>query len=479
VSRGRAGLLALVTIGVLSFFGLTRLNPFADPFVLRADFETAANLGKRSPVRIAGIDVGKVVKVEPLPDGRARATMELQDRALPLHADTQLKVRPRIFFEGNFIVEVQPGTPSAPHLDDGDTLPARQTSALVSVADVLAALRSDTRTDLKTFVREYAVALRGGGAEGLRAALPPLGPALRDLSLTSDALLGRRPGVDLRRGLRGTQRTVAALDEDERALKSLVTSSSRAVGVLAEQDSALAASLPALRDLLRAGQPALGSVNAALPGVRSLAREALPGVRRAAPAVRAALPLVGQARALVRPNELRGTTRELRRRLPALVSLVSRTPPLLAEGRAAGRCTERVLVPFAQSDFPDPDFPANTGTVNQKLQRSFVGLAGESRTFDGNQSYFHSSFVPPPSTYRPAPPEDPKHNLPPRRPDVPCETQQPPNLSAPAINASPGGSGATPAARRRALLRARPLVRDWQRSLALRQRRALRREPGR
>ena len=107
--------------------------------------------------------------------------------------------------------------------------------------------------------------------------------------------------------------------------------------------------------------------------------------------------------------------------------------PLFGEGRAASRCTEKVLVPFVNSDFPDPDFPGNSGTVNQKLMRSFVGLSGESRSVDANQSYFHASLVPPGLQVRPAPPDTPA-NPPPHRPDVPCETQEPPNLDAPDAN---------------------------------------------
>ena len=90
-------------------------------------------------------------------------------------------------------------------------------------------------------------------------------------------------------------------------------------------------------------------------------------------------------------------------------------------------------MPFVNTDFPDPDFPGNSGTVNQKLMRSFVGLSGESRSVDANQSYFHASAVPPGLQVRPAPPDSPT-NPPPHRPDVPCETQDVPNLEAPDAN---------------------------------------------
>ena len=97
----------------------------------------AGNVRPASPVRIAGVNVGKVTAIEHLaPDDRAvrpprrrRArstedgtvpstatvvTMELEESALPLHTDATMKLRPRLFLEGNLFVDLQPGSPNAP-----------------------------------------------------------------------------------------------------------------------------------------------------------------------------------------------------------------------------------------------------------------------------------------------------------------------------------------------------------------------------
>ena len=39
--------------------------------------------------------------------------MEIEPKGLPIHTDATLKIRPRIFLEGNWFVELQPGSPSA------------------------------------------------------------------------------------------------------------------------------------------------------------------------------------------------------------------------------------------------------------------------------------------------------------------------------------------------------------------------------
>ena len=487
MSRFQAGLITLIALVAFSLGAWFKWNPFADPYVLRADFDDTSNLGTRSPVRVAGIEVGKVTGVEALEGGGGRVTMELKEEALPIKEDAELKVRPRIFLGGNFFVEVEPGTPGSPALADGDVVPRDQTSAAVQLTDVLGSLQTDTRADLQTLVEEYAAALGDGGAEGFKKALPKLAPALRDLAITSDASLGERPGEDVQNGLRGTGRVAGALVEDEGALKGLVTDLALTTGALAREDRALEAAIPALRDTLRAAGPALSSVNAAFPTVRQVAAEARPGVRVLGPVTTAARPALAQVRALLRRSELQGTARVLRRRAPDLFALLDRSVGVFEQGRAAAACTSEVLVPFINTDFPDPDFPANSGTVNQKLQRTFVGLAGESRLTDANQSYFHTSFVDPGTAVRPAPPPDGGVNPPPRRPDLPCENQEKPNLSAPGANVSPegtltplpagfqAGSRAKRSDQRAALLKGKALVKDWQRKVGRRQAKVLER----
>ena len=102
-------------------------------------------------MRIAGVNVGKVKKIEGQ-DGTNNAviTMEMKDTGLPIHKDAELKIRPRIFLEGNFFVDLEPGTPSAPTISDGDTIPVDQTATPVQFDQVLTALQQDTRRSLQT-----------------------------------------------------------------------------------------------------------------------------------------------------------------------------------------------------------------------------------------------------------------------------------------------------------------------------------------
>ena len=246
-----------------------------------------------------------------------------------------MKIRPRVFLEGNFFVDIKPGSPSAPTLDSGKTIPTTQTAAPVQFGDVLSALQSDTRSDLQVFLKEYSKGLEGQGAEGFNEALRTGPAAFRSTAVASDALLGLEPTKDLQRVFRGQARTFAALNEDENALKGLVTNFNTVAGAFASQDAALERSIPALDRTLRVGSPALASLNSALPTLRVFSREALPGVRSSGPTLEASLPFIRQARLLVRPSELRGTARQLRLQIPNFVTLSKRSQPLLRQARAA------------------------------------------------------------------------------------------------------------------------------------------------
>src|SRR5688500_18242450 len=114
ISPFRAGVIALVVVGLFTYFGFSKANPFANPYEFKAVFNDVNNLKPKSPVRIAGVEVGKVVKIEPVIDGKgaAEVTMEVKEKGLPIKADAELKIRPRIFLEGNFFVDVEPGSPS-------------------------------------------------------------------------------------------------------------------------------------------------------------------------------------------------------------------------------------------------------------------------------------------------------------------------------------------------------------------------------
>jgi ABC-type transporter Mla subunit MlaD len=173
ISPFGAGLLAIVFVVALSYFAYTKDNPFSKPYRVHAIFRTANELKPRSPVRIAGVEVGRVQRVEPLGDGSglARVTMELKKNGRPIKRDAELRIRSRLFLEGNYFVDLYPGTPSAPELASGGTIPPAQTTSPVQFGQLLNALQRDTRADLQRFLQEYSRSLQGTVATGYNTAV--------------------------------------------------------------------------------------------------------------------------------------------------------------------------------------------------------------------------------------------------------------------------------------------------------------------
>jgi virulence factor Mce-like protein len=438
-----AGLLTLALIAVATYFGFTKAIPFRHHYTVQAVFPSANNIRPGAPVRVAGVNVGKVTKVGHFEAGRQAAlvTMSIDKKGLPLHRDARMKIRPRIFLEGNFFVDISPGSPDAPALHDGDRIPISQTSAPVQLDQVLGALQAPTRRDLQALLRELSSGLQGRGARGYNRSIRYWKPAYRDSSIVADALQGTQPH-DLSQFVDKAGATAAALDRNPEQLKSLVTDFDTTAAAFAASGDELSAAVAELPRTLHAAMPALGELNRSFPAVRGLIRAARPAVRSTGPAIDASMPFVRQARGLVSKPELRGLSHDLRPLVPSLTALNQRSTPLYGKISQASSCQNEVVLPWSRDTIEDKTFPA-LGPVYEEATKPLVGLAGESRSGDANGQWFRVMLTTPKFAYpfgtdkffltgQPLqgvnPPTPKNHARPPLRPDVPCETQQPPDL---------------------------------------------------
>jgi phospholipid/cholesterol/gamma-HCH transport system substrate-binding protein len=440
-SHTTTGIVALIVVVVGVYLGFTKSIPFLPHYEVKAAFTSANDLKPGSPVRIAGVEVGKVMSVQPLHEGGegALVTMRINKNGRPVHSDATAKIRPRIFLEGNFFVDLTAGSPSAPEMHDGDTIPVNQTATPVQLDQVLTSLQSDTRADLKTLLKEYAKALDGKGALGYNRSIQYWKPAYKNSAIVAAATLGTQEH-DLSGYVKNAGATAAALDRNGNTLKSLVTDFRVTAGAFAREQDNLRAALSELPNTLRAAEPALGALNAAFPPVRELARDLLPGVRSSVPAIDASLPFIAQLRALVAQPELRGLASDLRPTTASLAKLSADSLPLYAEVRRNASCANDVVLPFSKETVPDDQFPAS-GPVFEEAPKVLPGLAGESRSGDANGQWFRvlassgTNLV----TLRPGvfgttslpilgtnPPRPDKR--PPLNGKVRCQSQQPPDL---------------------------------------------------
>jgi phospholipid/cholesterol/gamma-HCH transport system substrate-binding protein len=155
-------LIAVIFILVFTvgpYLAFTKHIPFTSyGYELKATFANSANIAQKSPVRIAGVEVGKVISSER--DGDATTiTFTVDDTGRPIHENAFASIRPRIFLEGNFFIELDPGSPNSPELKSGGSIPVSRTSTAVQIDEVLTALQSPVRADLGRLLESYGHAL--------------------------------------------------------------------------------------------------------------------------------------------------------------------------------------------------------------------------------------------------------------------------------------------------------------------------------
>ncbi len=462
ISTFAAGVIGIVVIVVITYLVFTKFaNPFTTRYTVHATFSSANGLRPDSLVRIAGVNVGKVTSISAAPGCKlsrpaqsqctaANVTIDIDKRGLPLHTDATFAIRPRTFLEGNFFVDVSPGTPSAPTARNGHTFPVQQGVVPVQVDQVLTSLQADTRRNLQTLLAQYGTAVKQGGPS-YNASIQYWLPAYKYSSIVARNALGIKPH-DLSQWIAAQGKVAAALNSNPQNLKSLITDFNTTANAFARQNVALRNAVAELPRTLAAATPALNAVNAALPPVTALARALIPGVKSAGPAINASLPFITQLRLLVAPSELGGLASDLAVTVPALARLTANTIPLMRDGvRPASSCLATVVYPWSQLTVNDAHFNASNGFPPRKVFVEAVdylpGLAGESRNFDANGAYIRVLLTAGSLTYSLSPGDfgqavapliaaqpalPPGGRRPPLKPTVPCETQPPiRDLSAP------------------------------------------------
>ena len=448
MTNARIGILALVVIGAMTYLGFAKRVPWAQDYELRAVVRQASELHGNSPVRIAGVNVGKVKGVERGPGTTAIVTMAIEDTGRPVHRDATLKIRPRIFLEGNFFVDLSPGTPDAGELGDGDTIPLAQTATPVQLDEVLRTLDADTRAQARSLVSELGETFDRGGAVALRRGYPHWRGAFGGAAALAEDLRGTDEH-DLSGAVRAQARVARALAAKRRELAELVVGFDRVAGAVADRDAELAATFRGLASTVRVAHPALGAVNEALPSLRAFTGDVRPLLRRAPRTLDLAIPALRQVEGLVRRREAPGLVRDLRAPVRTLARIQPRLRGLLDLVKPVTDCVERNALPVLNGKLEDGAL--STGQPAwQELLSGMVGLASASQNFDGNgpavryhggygDQLFSTGQVPqvgqlfglseePLIGSRPPWPGPGKQ--PPFRPDVPCTSQKVADLRA-------------------------------------------------
>lgn len=475
----RTGIVFLLLLVIAVYFGFTKHIPFKHGFRLKAEFASALNIHPSSPVRIAGVNVGKVTSIQR--EGKTGlVSMEIEPKGLPIHADATVKIRPRIFLEGNWFVELKPGSPSAPTVSSGYTIPVAQTADPVQLDQVLDALNTDTRANLQNFLQGYGDGLtRKPDAEenaeqepevyGLNAAQAlnetyHLAPsALRGGGIVQQAITGTEPH-DLSELIAAIEKVTAALNLHEQQLSEWVPNFNAFFANFAAQSTSLSAAIARLPGALHSAGRAFSSLDASFGPTRAFAEAILPGVQQQGPTISAALPWIEQVQASLQPGELGGVAKGLDEAAPTLAQFIGESTPFYKQTDAFSKCLSKLFFPGSETKLQDGS--STTGAeVYKEFFYALTGLAGLGQNFTGSgsmasamvgnsgqtvrsqpvgilgtnlkgplQLLAHSPL--PPLGTRPAYPAQ----EPPYEPLVPCDTQTPFEFNGPLAQGPADGS---------------------------------------
>jgi phospholipid/cholesterol/gamma-HCH transport system substrate-binding protein len=403
-------LIALVIVG--TYLAWTKSLPFGNPYELHAVFKNAANIRKDSPVRIAGVNVGKVASVKSVCESGltddcdsnySEVTFTVDDGGLPIHSDAQIEIRPRIFLEGNFFLDVHPGSPSADDLSSGDTIPVTQTSTAVQLDQILTSLQAPDRANLQKLLQGYGTALTHEptaaddatqdpevqgltAAEAINQSFTYGQTAARDSAIVSEALQGTSPH-DLSNLIAGQARIFGALRGHESQLQGLITNFNTVTGALADESANLQRTIAQLPPTLAIAEPSLRNTNASLPFLRTFSRELARGVPELPATIAASQPWIDQTAALLGKDELGYIAHQLRLAGPGAAKAAADGRGLFSQiGRLSG-CVDNVLLPAGDVVLEDsgPGYNFTSGVPNFKeFGYAATGLAGESAPFDAN-----------------------------------------------------------------------------------------------
>jgi virulence factor Mce-like protein len=247
MNKAAPSLLRIVTMVVftLSCFGLLLFLwlSFGGPIPLKPQgyrvqvaFPEAATLATEADVRIAGVSVGKVRKLEvDKSSSRTLATIELDREFAPLHTDAQAMLRQKTLL-GETYVQLTPGRARGT-IPEGGQLANAQVRDTVQLDEIFDALDPQTRASFKTWQQELAKGIEGRGRDfndalGTLPGFAADGSDVLHVLATQDAALERL--------VKNTGVTFAALTENEQQLQTLITSSKRVFDATASRNNALA-----------------------------------------------------------------------------------------------------------------------------------------------------------------------------------------------------------------------------------------------
>jgi virulence factor Mce-like protein len=235
---------AVICVGAMEFLALNigQPNPLSSGYRLRAVFADADGVPTAADVRVAGVQVGKVVGVDrdPAHPAATVVTMEISDpRAVPVYSNGTAKVRPKTLL-GEKYVDLVPGDRRGEELASNGTLPESNTTTTVEADQIFNAFDATTREQQRLVLQALDAATQNRAGD-LQAILPQLEQGVANLVPVAQVYEQDNPEMGRILGNLATLMTTLAGEHQQ--LAGLLANGNVALGAIAQRDTSLIATL--------------------------------------------------------------------------------------------------------------------------------------------------------------------------------------------------------------------------------------------
>jgi phospholipid/cholesterol/gamma-HCH transport system substrate-binding protein len=335
MNKQRPSVLAILTmvaftascVGLLiflwvSFGGSLPLSPQGYRF--NVEFDQAQELASQAQVDISGVKVGHVVSVGlDRRTGLSRAVIQIDRQFAPRPADTRAILRQKTLL-GETFVQLSTGSPSAPKLPDGGTLPRAQVAPTVQLDQILSTFDPTTRRAFETWMQQGGVALTNRGQQ-FNTALADLYPFATNVDRVLAVL--RRQGQATTTLLHDGGQVFAALSRSPAALQGFVRNSNAVFAATASRDAALADTIRAFPAFLAQTRSTIQRLGRFSNDTKPLIDELHPAAVQLTPALRQLVVAAPELRTLV--QNVGPLTQAARTGFPALQRFLVDSVPFL------------------------------------------------------------------------------------------------------------------------------------------------------
>jgi phospholipid/cholesterol/gamma-HCH transport system substrate-binding protein len=319
----------------LAFGGPIPLSPKGYRF--QTSFGEATQLAKEADVRISGVSVGKVKDIQTEPDGRSRATIQLDTKYAPIPKDVHAVLRQKSLL-GETYVELTPGNTSSGMLQEGGTLAASQVSPTVELDEIFRAFNHRTRVAFQTWFQSQSRAFRGRGVD-INDAIGNLAPFAVDTNVLLQIL--RNQQADVQGVVRDTGTVFNALTARDDQLAQLITNSNTVFATTAQRNSELKQIFQILPTFQRESTRTVNQLTQFARNTNPLVTELRPAARELSPTLQQLSLLAPDLKALF--QDLGPLITASEKGLPALTSFLDEFRPFLGDFDAPLRQLNPIL----------------------------------------------------------------------------------------------------------------------------------------